>query len=950
MKKLLSLFTIFFFIVVQVVNAQFYIVGQEPASVHWKQIKTTNFNIIYPDGYFSNANIYANTLELTHKITLSPYLKQSPKPFTFVLHPQSTWANAMVLPAPLHGDFFEIPDQNLYPEIWQYQLSLHEYRHFAQMRKMYQGVGKGLSYVFGQAGPMALFGMFIPLWYIEGDAVFNETIHSKSGRGRLPSFTMGLKAQLLDKKIYKFDKAVVGSYRDYVPDHYTLGYQLVLYGVENYGYDMWNLGLDRVARRPYLLKPFVNGLKTYSGLRKVKYYNKVIDTLRVEWKSDQETKLLSKPDHIIPAKKKRFFTNYRFPVMLKDGSVVAERTGLDDINRFVKLYADGTEEVLFTPGFDYSESLSANDSLLCWNEKQYDLRWSNRDYSIIKIYNYRTKKLRTLTHKTRLFAPSLSPDGKKVVAVSVSENGINSLKVLDAVTGEIITRFSTKDNLFFMIPKWSADGNSIVSIVLSKQGKSIVVYEPGNDRYNYVLPFGFDEINRPYKQGNFIVYTGTYNGVNNIYQLDMRMGEISQLTNVKYGAEDATLSPDNSLIFSDYTADGYRIGKLDSSEITGKKIDSVKPFIYPVDKLVTANTFVLEDTVVPSVQYKEKKYSRLKHLFNLHSWGPMLVDVNSYQFEPNVVMASQNMLGTAVSTLGYYYNYNDRTGKIKFTFDYTGWYPVVGFQANYGKRHLSYVNEDGNKVTAFWDETNLSLNLSVPLRFIKSKWINGVTPRVSVKEKFLSNIRNATFSNTQFTSFGYSLYAYRSLKRSRKDLLSKWSQSIYTAFSHTPFSSKPSSIAYVSGNITFPGFFNHHGLKIYVAQEWKKDGDYSYGDYIATPRGYTNLKFDNVFSVKADYAFPIAYPDWDIPSAAYLTRIYAQLFFDYSSLRVKDRVFDNPDKPTVNGYIDQPSSMGIELYTNWYFLSLPVEFTLGFRGSYKLSGSFVPEFLFGFGL
>jgi len=173
---------------------------------------------------------------------------------------------------------------------------------------------------------------------------------------------------------------------------------------------------------------------------------------------------------------------------------------------------------------------------------------------------------------------------------------------------------------------------------------------------------------------------------------------------------------------------------------------------------------------------------------------------------------------------------------------------------------------------------------------------------------------------------------------------------MYTAFSNTPFSSNPSSIAYLSGSVTFPGFFSHHGLKIYVAQEWKKNGDYSFGDYIATPRGYTDVKFDNLFSVKADYAFPIAYPDWDIPSAAYLTRIYAHLFFDYASLYVKDQVFGNLDKSTVNGYNGQLNSMGIELYTNWYFLSLPVEFTLGFRGSFKQSGSFVPELLFSFAL
>ena len=91
-------------------------------------------------------------------------------------------------------------------------------------------------------------------------------------------------------------------------------------------------------------------------------------------------------------------------------------------------------------------------------------------------------------------------------------------------------------------------------------------------------------------------------------------------------------------------------------------------------------------------------------------------------------------------------------------------------------------------------------------------------------------------------------------------------------------------------------------------------------------------------SLKADYVFPIAYPDWDLQSAAYLTRIYVQIFFDYAHYHDKDNFANNI------------GSGGAELYTNWHFLSLPVEFTLGVRESYKLSGAFATEFLFGFGL
>ncbi len=944
MKKHLFFLFIFSLLLYNTALSQFYLVGQDPASVRWKQLQSPHFKIIFPENYTNNASLYVNALEISRKTTLSTYLKDDAKSFTIVLHNRSTWANAMVLPAPLHGDFFEIPDQNLYPQIWQYQLSLHEYRHFAQMRKMYRGVGKAFYYIFGQSGPMALFGIFVPMWFVEGDAVYNETIHSKSGRGRLPSFSMDLKAQVLDKQIYPYDKAVLGSYRDYVPDHYTLGYQLVRYGAENYGYDMWELAMDRVARRPYLLKPFVNGLKHYSGLRKVKYYHHVMDTLQAEWKKELANKELTSLEYRLPSKSLKSFTGYRFPVLLSDGSVVTEKTGIDDINRFVRIFPDGKEKILFTPGFDYAESLSANDSLLCWNEKQYDIRWSNKDYSIIKIYNFKTRELTKLTRKTRLFAPDLSPDAKKVVVVSVSEEGGYALKVLDAETGNEISSFSTKDNLFFMTPRWSADGQTVVATVLGKKGKSIILYYPETGKYDFILPFGYAEINRPFKKGNRVLFTGTYNGVNDVYKIDLSTRKVTQLTRVKYGVENVTVTHDGTLLFSDYTANGYRIAMLKADSVEALPVNSLKPFSYPVDRQVTGETFVLENTNIPDSIYQVKKYSRLKHLFNPHSWGPMLVDLSNYSLTPNLVVASQNMLSTSVSTLGYYYDINEGTGKGKFTFDYYGWYPVIGFEADYGGRKQSWQDKDGFYHVATWQESNISLNVSVPFRFIRNKWIRGVRPKISLGEIFI--IQNGSLQNypvSNVTTAGYSVFVYNSLKKSKRDIYSKWSQSFSAVYKHTPFESKDSYVGYLSGVMTFPGLFKHQGLKVYLAKEWKKKGYYSFSDYISVPRGYSGLDFTDMFSFKADYYFPIAYPDWDIQSAAYLTRIYANLFFDYASCNRSNLSYHQ------NTFYEIKST-GAELYTNWHFLSLPVNVVLGVRGAYTFNNSYAVEFLFGFGL
>ena len=920
-------------------NAQIYVLGQDPASIKWRQLKTSNFRIIYPENYKDRALKYIAALESSGKYTLATFNKGQKIPvFNIVLHNKSTMANAMVLPVPLHGDFFDIPGQTLYPQRWEYQLALHEYRHYSQFRKLYTGFGKGLYYVFGQMGPAALLGGFVPLWFLEGDAVVNETLHSKSGRGRSPGFWMDLKAQLIEKKVYKYDKAVLGSYKDYVPDHYTLGYQLLLYGIKNWGYEMWNFALSRVAGRPYYIKPFVNGIKKYSGKRKVKFYNTVMDSLKREWSRDVAVTKITEPHFIKTKSSGKMFSNYRFPMMTGTGKIIAEKSKIDDIRRFVEIDRNGNEKVLFTPGFDYFESLSANDSLICWNEKEYNIRWSLSDKSVVKILNFKTGKLKKIKSDNNLFAPGLSPDGSKIVAVAVSQTGKYSLRIIDIASGKTLDDFKTEDNLYFLTPKWSDDGSRIVSVVLGDKGKSLFVYNVKSKKGYTVLPFTFTEISSPFLKGYKIYYTGTYKGKSDIYVTDIRSGDLFRIVSSKYGATDVFVNKD-TIFCSYYTADGYKLAYFPVKELKKERVATNSVFHYPVDDIVKPETYVFENSPHKLSDYKDEKYRKILHLFNIHSWGPLVVDINTYEFVPNAVLMSQNLLGTAVSTLGYYYDINEKAGKVKFTFDYTGLFPVLGFSAESGYRHKTMTDDNGNSRKVDWLETDIRFNGYVPLRFVTNKWIRGVKPSFSAGQKFIHLNENSgvRLKEDNFIIFSYGLSAYNSLKRSRFDIHSPWSQSFSIYFRHTPLSIEPSDELLLSGTVAFPGVLKHHGFSVYAAKQWKTDGIYLFNDLVRTPRGYSELSFTDMVSFKADYYFPVVYPDFDIPSAMYLTRIYADIFYDKAFYTGTDS----------NNY--EISSTGLELYTNWHFLSLPVEFTLGGRFSYLFNDKLKAEFLFSFG-
>jgi len=917
-------------------KAQYYLTGQDPASVKWRQIKTKDFRLVFPKGYEKIANYYANLLQLSIPQVNAPYHSRVRR-LNIVLHNQSTTSNALVSPAPFHADFFEMPSQNIYAQNWQKQLTLHEYRHAVQMNKMHQGFGNIMYYLLGDQGTAALFGAYLPMWFIEGDAVWSETVHSNSGRGRLPEFIYPLKAQVLDKKIYKYDKAQFGSYRDFVPDHYTLGYQLVSEGIKNYGTGLWNDVLNQVSRKGYTFVPFTHRLKKNTGNKKVKFYHAAMNDLKSQWQE------LDHPQKPLPgiSVSDRYYTSYLFPQVLSDGSIISEKSSIDDIHRFVKISPNGEVTRLFTPGFDFQESLSANDSLICWNEKAFDPRWSNRDYSVIKVYNYQTKKLRQLTRRSRYFAPALSPDGKTIVAVRVDLKQNYYIDFLNVTTGKKLKGFQTPDNLFFMTPHWSQDGKNIVTTVLGEKGKSLLLLNTSTLHWKLLLPFSFTEIKWPVMSGNQVVYTGTYEGKDNLYAVDVNTGKTYRVFDSRFGANGTAFSPGgNKLYFSNYTADGYKTAFLNFDAVTLKPFNISKTHHeYPVDKLLRGkHVFNLDDTVIPGKKYPEKKYSRLGHFFNPHSWSPLLaLDLDNYTINPGVMLLSQNVLSTAVTMLGWTYNLNERTGKFNFGLRYLGWYPSIGIDVTYGNRRGYFNDDSGFTQEIFWRETNLSFNISVPLNFTHSKWINGMQPYIGFSEKFLkmNDGYPYEFNEDHIHTMLYEFYAYNQYKRSVKDIYPQWGQDIRIDYENTPFLDSPSNQFAVQSNLYFPGIIRHQSLVLYLGYNRQDYGDYVFSTLVSIPRGYSGIYEDDMKVLKADYVFPIAYPDMDWQGAMYLKRIYGHVFYDFL-------------RGETSGVVIDYTSTGLELYTDWHFLGFFPQVSLGIRWAYAINRDAQTfDFLFG---
>src|ERR1700722_8745896 len=257
--------------------------GGNPPSLKWRQINTDTARIIFPIGLDSQAQQVAAIVHRLSHATL-PTIGHSQRKINIVLQNQTTIANGYVQLAPFRSEFQLTPEQNSFDLgslPWQKMLAIHEYRHVQQFNNFRVGVSGAFYYLFGEGGQALANSLAVPNWFWEGDAVYQETLVSNQGRGRLPFFFNSYRSLWAGDKRYSWMKLRNGSLRDYVPDWYPMGYMLVSYGRQRYGDDFWRkVGHDAAAFRP-LFYPLQGAIRRYSGLSFTRFRQDALDHFRL---------------------------------------------------------------------------------------------------------------------------------------------------------------------------------------------------------------------------------------------------------------------------------------------------------------------------------------------------------------------------------------------------------------------------------------------------------------------------------------------------------------------------------------------------------------------------------------------------------------------------------------------------------------------------------------------
>ncbi len=889
------------------------IFGGNPPFVKWKQINTPSSRVIFPAGMDSVAtritNIISYIKDPTEK-TIGPKSKK----INLVLQNQTTISNAYVGLGPFRSEFFMTPAQNSF-ELgslpWPDQLTVHEYRHVEQFNNFNVGLSKLMYNIFGEEGLALANNAAIPNWFYEGDAVFNETNLSKQGRGSLPSFFEGYRALWKAGKNYSWMKLRNRSLKDFVPNHYPLGYMLVAYGREKYGDRFWEKVTQDAAAYRSLFYPFQHAIKKYSGVDYGTFRNDALNFFKNQFEASPNSS------------KREAYKDELYPAFDNDGAVIFVKSGYQQIPQFV-FRKGNTEYKIRTQDYSIDKYFSYRRGKIVYASYRPDARWGYRDYSDLRILNITNGHQQTLTSHTKYFSPDISDDGQKIVAVNEPANGKYNLHLLNATNGKLIFSIPNPDKLFYSFPKFYSN-YQIISAVRNSEGKmSLAAIDLITAKTEYLLPFTFNVIGFPFISRDTIYFSYSYLKNDELFAYtfsEKKIWRIQIENSTGLGRYHPSVN-DSNIVWSSFTAEGYRLHQLPKNNLQFIEISPEKLQKYTSSFGISAinNTNANLLYLVPEHSFAITKYSKSFQLFNFHSIEPT---VNDPQY--TLSLLSENILNTFQSGLSFTYDRSEKFKQIGFNATYAGLFPYLTAGVNYTFDRSSFFR--GKRI--YFNQLEPYAGFNIPLNLSKGHsftFLNFGSQYVYNQSNFKGNYKDTLGSvsysyNSNFLSFSHQI------QTAQQQVFPHFAQTLNLSYK-TPFTRYKGYQYVISGNLYFPSFLKTHSIVLNGAYLHKDSlGQISFSSGFPFSRGYQSVNLYEMYKWGINYHLPLIYPDAGFGNIFYLLRTRANLFYD--DTHVKD-FYKNG-----NAFVADFRSAGTEINfdTKWWN---QVNVSFGFRYSYLL--------------
>lgn len=530
-------------------------------SKRWFTLVTPHFYV----HYYANtrhdesmvAKHVANAAEKAHEV-LTKLFSHTPTIRTHIVVSDDTDSangSAQIVPRNVIQALVTAPDPrsalNDY-EDWLYGLIVHEYTHILHIDTIY-GLAKLINYVQGKNWAP---NQIQPRWFIEGLAVYHETMRTSGGRLRNTIHDMMLRMAVLDRTFLRIDQ--ISSNTRYFPRYdvaYLYGSRFVKYIADRFGESRLSAMSHRYGGTivPYGINRIA---KEVLGHTFVELYDAFKRDLEAHY-ARQRAQVMSRG--LTPARRVTTHGEVAtMPSFSHDGKelIYTESDGHSDTVIKILNTSDGRVRDSFVRYGGNSTALTPDKS---WIVYEQPANWRTfYSYNDLFVIDRRTQQQFQLTKGLRAFDPSVSPDGRSVVFV-MNELGTTSLASLPIEGGKHRILLAGSNGAQFSNPRYSPDGKQLV---FSK-------WQSGGSRDLYWLQLAsgtLRQLTRDRAQdldpifsadGRRVYFSSDRTGIYNIYMLDLETNDIKQVTNVLGGAFSPAVSHDGTLYFVGFSGSGY---------------------------------------------------------------------------------------------------------------------------------------------------------------------------------------------------------------------------------------------------------------------------------------------------------------------------------------------------------------------------------------------------------
>jgi len=555
-------------------------------SLVWKTIETPHFRISYYSGEEEIAKHLADQGEAIHA-RLSPVLAWSPaEKVEIALFDQTDGANGFTSIVPFNSIrlYVTAPD-DLSPlsdyDDWYETLLTHEYTHTLHIDHIGGLPALGNALIGKRFSP----NQVQPRWFLEGLAVYEESMRTSGGRLRSSQWQMFLRADVLENNFAPLDVFsntprrwpqgniwyLYGSFfLKWIQEQY--GEETIRQVIDDFGQQVIPLGFNRSLRRAIG--------KTYEELYPLwraslqKEFGAQRDAIRARGLREgvplthggntaQHPVWIPKnawPDHagsLLYFRDDAHTTPGLYAIdLVRDGQgavVSANEKGRDLVIR-----TSGVSHASFTPdGSVIFDSQAPFRRIFSFSDL-FQLPAGEKSPSGID-----GKRIR-LTEGFRAGDPSVSPDGRRIV-FTTNHRGTRYVQIADITDDAVVNVRSLVQSYRFeqaFAPEWSPDGRHVAYSVWTQGGFRDIRYVDVTDGSYIEIAHDRAQDGGPSfsPDGRWLFFQSDRTGVSNVFAWNVETQALKQVTNVINGAYQPAVSPDGkTLAYLGYTHEGFDI-------------------------------------------------------------------------------------------------------------------------------------------------------------------------------------------------------------------------------------------------------------------------------------------------------------------------------------------------------------------------------------------------------